>query len=287
MPVGKVTTGGLRTAFEYMAGERPPSQTIELIGFPAERIDTRTQRHGTVDTAPCNYDVRAQSQGPGDGKCTQIGIDTRDARRIREILVGKHLRKSPLGEGRLMDHQIITADNGYGQVKTCILDKLHGCSSTGLGIDPTGVGYQLHTLGSYVDQMWFQHRVDKVRGKTAVLISCAGSRHDRHRDLGKVIVNDVIQSTGCKQLGRGHCGFSPEPAGSTDPYGSLCHNLVILPWALTAGAYPTEPDRCPISRSLSACRFWPLTSKSGIWVQSSLLIGLISRSRRSTEVDGI
>ena len=125
-----------------------------------------------------------------------------------------------------MGHQIITADDGHRQVKTCIIDKLRGCSGTGLGINPTGVGYQLDTLSSYVGQIRFQHRIDKVRSKTTVLISCAGSCHDRHRDLGKVIVNDVIQSAGCKQLGRGHSGFSPKAAGTTNPYGSLCHHTV-------------------------------------------------------------
>ena len=159
-------------------------------------------------------------------------------------------------------------------------------SSTGLRINPTSVRYQLDALSCYVCQMRFQHCVDKVRGKTTILIPCAGSRHDRHRDLGEVVINDIVQSSGCQQLGRGHCGFSPETAGTADSYslvrhcyGQYCGRRWLLPL--------TEPDRCPISRSFSACRFLPLTRVSGIWVQSNLLIWLISRSRRSTEVDGI
>ncbi|GIS91252.1 MAG: hypothetical protein CM1200mP20_12930 [Pseudomonadota bacterium] len=58
--------------------------------------------------------------------------------------------------------------------------------------------------------------IDEVRCVSEVPVSVAGPGHDRHGDLGEIIIDQVIQSTGLQQLRRGQLGFTPESTGTAN-----------------------------------------------------------------------
>ncbi len=91
MPVGVVTTGGLRPALDQVAGERTCCQQVQVITVPAKPVNTSTQRDSTVDAAAGHDNISALIQRLGNGKCTEIGVGTGNRLAGRCGLTGKHL----------------------------------------------------------------------------------------------------------------------------------------------------------------------------------------------------
>ena len=73
------SAGGLRAAFDDVAGEAAGGQQIVVGRRPAELVDQRAERHRAVDAAAGNDDVGARVERLRDGEGAEVGIGAEDA----------------------------------------------------------------------------------------------------------------------------------------------------------------------------------------------------------------
>ena len=113
-----------------------------------------------------------------------------------ESLAGKHLPDARGGQFGCCGYQVVADNAGHTKRQPLLGNHRAQCLGTGLGIDPTGIGYDLDTARGDRCQAGLHRGADEIQGVAFGFVLGPGPGHDRHGDFGQVVVNDVIQCFG-------------------------------------------------------------------------------------------
>ncbi len=94
-PVREDAAGGLGAALDDVSGKAAQRQLVKVARLPAEGMDQRRQRHGTVGAAAGHDDVSASGQCLRDRKGPEIGIRADDLGRQRAAALHVRDARSP------------------------------------------------------------------------------------------------------------------------------------------------------------------------------------------------
>ena len=179
-------------------------------------MNASAKRDGAVNHAPGNHDIGPGAQRFGDGEGAQVGVDAGDLVHGWERRPGEHLGniagRQLCGPGQ----KIIAGHHGHAQIQPSRIDQLAYRRGAGSGIHAAGVGDHLDALPGNFGQVRPERGGDKVHRVAERRVRGPGPRHDRHRDFGQVVVNEVIELPVTQQLRSGQRGLAPEAAGATD-----------------------------------------------------------------------
>ncbi|MCY1389142.1 hypothetical protein D9M71_39320 [compost metagenome] len=167
----------------------------------------------TVDHAPGDHDVRAQTQGFDDAGCAEVGIG-RDAPRWQGC-TAEHFMNALAAQLLELRLQVVTQQHGdFQRHPGLVAGRLQG-GGAGLGIDPAGIADDPDVVLCELRQQGREHfdEVARIPG-LGIFHPCAG--HDRQGDLGQVIEDQIVQMPVFHQLRGSGRGIAPEGAGATD-----------------------------------------------------------------------
>ena len=189
MPVGEVSTGCLRTTLKNMSGKRSTGQTIKCIDLPSESVDTRPECHRAVHTASGDHDVGTKVKRLGNWKRSQIGIDTCNALGRRKRLPGKHLGQTSICKLRFVPGQVITGHHGDLEVEPGLGYGITCGNGTSPRVQASRIRDEFHTLAGDLSKIRAKRGLDEVRRIAEIPIPVTSPGHDRHGDLGQVIID--------------------------------------------------------------------------------------------------
>ena len=219
-PIGVVAAGGLRAAFDQVAGEAALRQLVQVVGGPTEARDQRSQRHRAVHAASGDHDVGARGQRCGDGEGAQVGVGAHDLG--GESCAGEHLLRAGRAQRLDLRHQVVAEDGGDLQVHALGRGRSDERIAAGRRVHPAGIG---HHLDAARLQLLHQglHGGDEVRRVALRRIFRTGADQQRHRDLGQVVEDQHVNVAVLDQLCSGKLGVAPEAGGAADAQGVLAH----------------------------------------------------------------
>ena len=128
-----------------MSNGRARSKLVELIDRPAEFVNARTKRHGTVDTTSRDHNVGSRGKRRRNRKTTNVRISARYFVYGRECFIREHLGNTGGLKLTEVRHEIVTRDHHDFQIQSGGGNGLSQCFTTRLRIHSAGVADQLYT----------------------------------------------------------------------------------------------------------------------------------------------